>query len=250
MSEEKKNRIMPRGGRKGGTLFPKVDLKQSIEYAKKLVSKTHTAPQPEDIVLVGVFNNKGGIGQVRVSALKQFALLEGDPKGYSASALAKSIVSAPEGELTPLLRDACLKPKLFKTIYETFVGDKVSKAKIRQQALNQEVHPDSSDECVEKFISSLVFAKLAEVEGDNVTILKNVDQTGFESTAAAEQITLEDENLRNEELSDNPGSASSEGFAQPMRGPSGVQITISLDSTMDTEKLEKQLKLLKRYGAL
>ncbi len=32
----------PKGGRKGGTLFPKLNLKQALEYAEKLVSKTHT----------------------------------------------------------------------------------------------------------------------------------------------------------------------------------------------------------------
>jgi hypothetical protein len=50
MTEEKK-RQMPKGGRKGGRQFPQISLKDAFEYAKRLVSKTHTAPQPEAIIL-------------------------------------------------------------------------------------------------------------------------------------------------------------------------------------------------------
>jgi len=48
MASVSKPQVMPKGGRKGGTQFPRLDLKQAIEFNKKLVSKTHTAPQPAE----------------------------------------------------------------------------------------------------------------------------------------------------------------------------------------------------------
>jgi|SRR5271157_1385490 len=77
-----------KGGRKGGTLFPKIGLKQALEYAMKLVAKTHTGPQPEKTVLPGVFGSSSNPGKVRASALKQFGLLEGGREAYQATPLA------------------------------------------------------------------------------------------------------------------------------------------------------------------
>jgi hypothetical protein len=52
-AEKPNTRRTPKGGRKGGVLFPKLNLKQALEYAKKLVSKTHTGPQAEKTILPG-----------------------------------------------------------------------------------------------------------------------------------------------------------------------------------------------------
>ena len=65
MATESKKRAIPKGGRKGGTTFPHLELKQAIKFNKKLVSKTHTTSQPAKIILKGVFNNSGPVGGVR-----------------------------------------------------------------------------------------------------------------------------------------------------------------------------------------
>src|ERR1035441_1549792 len=94
----------PKGGRKGGTLFPKINLKQSLDYWKKAVSKTHTGPQPEGTILQGVFGNAGPAGRVRASALKQYGLLEGTVEAYKSTKLARDIDAAPDEDRPPLLR--------------------------------------------------------------------------------------------------------------------------------------------------
>jgi hypothetical protein len=167
MATEGKKKAFAKGGRKGGSQFPRVELKQAIEFTKRLVSKTHTGPQPEKIVLPGVFNNAGSVGRIRASALKQYDLLVGSPQAYEASQLAKKIDAAPKEDLSNLYPKACLNPKLFKTLYETFQGDSVSRAKIRQQAANLQVHPDSLDECVDLFTKSVVFAGLGVTTEQN-----------------------------------------------------------------------------------
>ena len=88
----KPQKAMPKGGRKGGAVFPRIGLVDALAYAKKLVSKTHSGPQQTDIIHSGVVGAKSGVGNVRISALKQYGLLTGDTKtGFSASELAKKM---------------------------------------------------------------------------------------------------------------------------------------------------------------
>lgn len=119
---------MPKGGRKGGAIFPRIALKDALVYARKLVSKTHTSPQPRDVIYSGVVGSKTGTGNIRISALKQYGFLIGDNKSnYSAGDLAKQISAAPDEELIQLYRLAALKPMIFKKLFDTFHGDRVTK---------------------------------------------------------------------------------------------------------------------------
>src|SRR5690242_12062049 len=129
-------------GRKGGTIFPRLPLETALKYSKKLVSKTAIGAQPELTILAGVFNNSGGKGKIRLSALKQFGLLEGTVTGYKATQLAKDIEAAPdETAKRALLRRAILSPKVYREIFNTYHGDLASRAQIRSRALALDVHP-------------------------------------------------------------------------------------------------------------
>lgn len=259
MSDEIK-RQMPKGGRKGGRQFPQINLKDAIEYAKRLVSKTHTGPQPEAIILKGVFDASGGMGGVRASAMKQYGLMDGKSDGYKASELAKKIVNAPAEEQPPLLRRALLKPAVFSTLYETFKGDKATSAKVRQQAASHEVHPDNLDKCVNLFLESAEFAGVGQRDADGITL----SVTPVDESANASVNNGTDDNP-NESLPDDSAS-SAESLKQPpalkppadpgvsaerpASGRAVIQVNIDLDSSLDTDKLEKQLALLRKYGAI
>ena len=121
-----------------------------------------------------------GVDPRTAGKLLKNGLLELDDKGYRATQLAKDIGAAPADEKVPLLRKACVAPAPFKTLYETFQGDEVTKPRIRQQALNLNMHPESVDTCVDLFVSSLETAKLATVDGDKIRIVpaSAVDQFG------------------------------------------------------------------------
>lgn len=250
MSNETKKKAVPRGGRKGGTQFPRVELKQAIEFAKKLVSKTHTGPQPESIILKGVFNNSGPIGKVRAATMKQYGLLKGSPKAYEASTLAKQISAAPPNEISQLCQQVCLSPKLFKTLYDTFHSDTVSKAKIRQQAANLEVHPESLDDCVSIFVKSAVYASLAREDGDNVGFTTAKGSVALDEKArqkkddadSAKETT--EEKMHRDEESLNPNNS------LRLHGRTKAQVEIKIDPSMDPEKLEKLLGVLKKYGQI
>ena len=127
------------------------------------------------------------------------------------------------------------------------------KAKIRQQALNLNVHPDAVDSCVDFFVGSLETAKLATVDDDKVTIVAvpvgqaesvpngaDLGQSSQPPGGAAEP--TDDGMSGTEGLPDSPN-----GGARPR---AAIQINVTLDSSLDTDKLEKQLKLLRQYGAI
>lgn len=252
----------PKGGRKGGALFPKINLQKALEYGKKLVAKTHVAPQPEDEILPGVFGNSGPDGKVRASALKQFGLMQGDAKAYQASQLAKDIDASLTEERPALLQRAVLASKVFDKIFDTFHGDTVSKAQIAKRAKELGVHPESADECAQLFIDSAVTAVLGTLSGENISLInsRSVAATSTESLAGqgAEQLEehaeetekQEAEAAEVEEGSVAKNSLDTQQRAQPTAPKSAVTVNLAVDSSSDPDKLEKQLKLLKQYGLL
>jgi len=269
----KKARQMPKGGRKGGSVFPRLPLNDAVTYALKLVNKTHTARQPNDVILSGVIGVKGGIGAVRLSALKQYGFLEGDSKkNFSADDLAKKIAAAPPEELVPLYRKAMLKPTVFKKLFDTFHGDVVSKAKLKQRAADLNVHPEETATCVDLYVSGMTMAELVTVEGDQVKHLALSDAAVVPDTGAVDETEPETtyEELGVEESSEaqdsdnegvgvtangvNEGEKIANTRAHKGTGPSGPRavfnVNVTLDSSLDIEKLQKQLELLKRFGAI
>ena len=258
---EKHSKKPPKGGRKGGTLFPKVKLQQAAEYAKKLVSKTHTGPLPEKTILPGVFGNAGSSGKVRASALKQYGLLEGQAEEYKATQLAKDLDAAPDDDArTPLLQRALLSSKTFLEIFQAFQGDTVSKAKIVQRAKGLKVHPDSADECADIFIDSAVTAKLSSnASGDSITLI----HASGASSPEKDYVGVPEPGEEHEEEPVNGGEADPEENQQSDAPPGQgrgqrthakakaiVNLTLTVDSSSDPDKLEKQLKLLKHFGML
>ncbi len=238
----------PKGGRKGGTRYPKINLEKAVEYAKRLVSKTHSTAQPADVVKPGVFDSNTWLGDLRLSGTKQYGFLAGDSKGYTATQLAKDVNAATDDELHAQLKTACLKPKIFETLYNTFHNETVSLAKLKQQALNIGVHPDSGEECIEIFVDSVVYAGLGgRTDSDKINIVSSelLQQKPQSNEEEDEEVESQADDTINETTD----------FSQQIKstkktGASNINVNIDIDPSMDPEKLEKLLKLLKGYGAI
>lgn len=257
-------RKMPKGGRKGGAQFPRSPLADALKWAAKLVAKTHANAMARDAVFAGVVGAKGGNGNVRISTLKQYGYLEGKPEAYTASALAKKTIAAPADEVIPLYRQAALKPAVFKALFHTFQADTVTRAKLRQRAADLNVHPEETDGCVENYLSTMKTAKLVEIDGEGVihTSLKdhpsspgspeggeaegedsNGEKTGDSSVDEAAPSTDGDDGAASEDV-----EATKRSRAPGARAVFNVNVT--LDSSLDIEKLHRQLELLKKFGAI
>lgn len=257
MAEDKKS--PPRsGGAKGGARYPRTDLKKAVAYAKRLVGKTHTGPQPENIVLPGVFDSAADAGRIRASSLKQYDLMEGTAKGYFASDLAKDIAASPEDEVMPLLQQAIFKASVFKQMYDTYQGDDTTRAKLKQKALALSVHLEVADNCVETFLTSCEYAGLARIDGDAIHLVSSQEiQQGKLPDAL-------DENP-SDRLSDNSDEDGSESKPEKQSVPilkndagrpaaaairAGVTVNFDITSSLDTDKLRVQLELLRKFGVI
>lgn len=259
-SEKKAKNKPPKGGRKGGTLYPKIALKEALEYGEKLVTKTHTGAQPAAIILPGVFGSAADAGKIRASALKQFGLLAGDAKAYRATELAKKIVAATQEERTENVRIAFLNPKLFKQIFDTFHGDTITKSKIKQRALGLNVHPESADECVELFVDSAITAGLATVNGDSVVLASAGTIAPAEAPSGGGDSRGPDPEIEGAERADadadektvgaKNGSIAESAGATARTNKAGVTVNLNVDSSSDPDKLQKQLELLRRFGVI
>jgi hypothetical protein len=259
-TEKSATRKPPKGGRRGGTLFPKINLKQALDYSKKVVSKTHTGPQSEQTILPGVFDNAGPTGKVRASALKQYGLLEGAAEAYRATQLARDIDAAPDEDRPPLLQQAFLNSKLFSQMFETFNGDTVSKAKIEQRAKGLGVHPESAGECSQLFIDSAVTASLGTLSGDSISLVRRLLVSPLGDPAASDDSQDGIKGQKKEDPGDERvvasassdkggGETGSEKSVNQGTKP-GVTLSLTVDPSSDPDKLEKQLKLLRQYGMI
>lgn len=142
---------------------------------------------------------------------------------------------------------------------------------MKQRAAALNVHPEETANCVEIYIAGMTAAKLVTVEGDLVTHVASrgaavvVDQSPTDEspsgTEEKEPNTEESTEIKNHdsEQSDVPPSGSGDGEkftkAAPQdtdsSGPRAVfNVNVTLDSSLDIEKLQKQLELLKRFGAI
>lgn len=232
----------------GGANFPRLDLSVAIEYSKKLAVKTHTGPQARKIILPGVFGSVHDRGIKRATSLKQFGLMKGEDE-FEATEESKIIYAAPENEATDIIRKVCLTPPIFESLYKTFSGDTVTRAKIRQQASQLKVHPESLDECVSHFINSLEYAKLATTNGDDVSIIAFSNVPPQENKKQEE---AEGEKGKQEEAPpvDNKPKDVEANLDVIPRGQPKSNIDIKIDPAMDPEKLEKLLAVLRKYGQI
>lgn len=209
----------------------------------------------------GVFGSLSTPGKVKASALIQFGLLEGDTDAYQATQLAKDVIAAPKDERQELLVRAFENVRVFKLLYETFRNDTISKSKIRQQVLAAKVHLDNADDCVELFTKSLLDAGLGTENGDSVTVLSGpVPKTkivvGDEALEESSQNFEEAEDAEDSEANSIDSSVATDGTEQMHRqqearsGKAAVTVNFNVDSSLDTDKLQKQLALLKRFGVI
>jgi hypothetical protein len=247
-------RKMPKGGRKGGATFPRYSLNDALKWSKKLVFKTHLGPQPQGVIHSGVVGAKNSVGNVRISALRHYGLLTGDAKGYVASELAKRTNAAPTDEAQALHREAVLSAKLFKELFNTFQGDSVTKQKLRQRAADLNVHPEQTDTCIDIYVSSMSTAGLLNAEGEKISHVSSAVEGTEGDEPLADPSDVEQPAEPHAENSEVQSADQDTELPQPRssaRSPRAVfNVNVTLDSSLDIEKLSKQLELLRRFGAI
>ena len=103
--------------------YPSVGLPEAIDLARQLWSKEKRAAIPQDVA-ARAWGCKGinGLVRMKLSSLKKYGLLEGrGTDGVRLTDAAMHLVQYPPDspEYRDVLRDAALKPDLFREVYET-----------------------------------------------------------------------------------------------------------------------------------
>ena len=165
---------------------------------------------------------------------------------------------------TSSIARSLLSAKVFQELYNTFQGDQTSKAKIRGRAIQLGVHPDAAESCTEMFVSSLITAGLASVEADGMRLIPatqldvqvpervsngpedDIGEDGAPSSGAEPRSAEAEEPAKAEQTR----TQNENGAVPRPRTAADVTINLSVDSSMDFEKLEKHLALLRRYSLI
>lgn len=246
-------------GKKGGTQFPRYSLEHLYPFLNSLASKTHTNTITLEQLCAGVFGvgANSPAGKIKLSALKQFGLLAGDYKKLKSSELTTKITISDGSELKYYLQQAFQKVAIFVNSLNTFQNSKIDKLKIGQYAVSTlKVHPDMKENFVSVLIDSAKIAGLCTLDGNNVTFtsfLKSADD-GTEEQVFSENTAEEQDNREVLESTVEPESpmSPSQQISNTKRSGqlSNINVNIDVDPSMDPDKLEKLLKLLKSYGAI
>lgn len=248
MGTDKKAR--PKGGRKGGTSFPRYGLDALLDNVESLLKKVHTGPITIQQLSSGVFKlgASSGAGKTRFAAMKRFGLATGEYNKITATNLCREIGSKTGDERLLYLQQALFNVKPFKGAFHAFTGDTIPKEKIAEYAFNPlKVHPENKQAFAEVFCSSAVAAGLATVDGNMVSLvpsqairLPTAEPTEAEEIGAAELQAEETKELEKER----------ELARRTLQAKGAPNISIAIDSSLDPEKLAKQLEVLKRYGLI
>lgn len=261
MKKDNSENFEGKRGKKGGISFPRYSLKHLIPFLKIIVSKTHINTIDLAQINAGVFavGAKSTYGKVKCSALKQFGLLEGDYTKFKATELCSKITNSDGGEQTLLIQSAFKNVKIFVNALNTFQNSKTEKIKIGQYAVSSlKVHPDMKEDFANVFVESAEIAGLCAIEGNSITFKNFQTNTSNAKLVEMEEINddgINDNNLNNKDgevksIPENQATAIQTNSTIRQGQVSNINVNIDVDPSMDPEKLEKLLKLLKTYGAI
>jgi len=247
-------------GKKGGTRFPRYSLKHLAALLDSFLGKTHTSTITIEQLNAGVFNMGANSpkGKTKFSALKQFGLADGAYKKINSTELCSNIAMSDGEARTIHLQTALKKVKPFEDALKTFQNSTTEKTKIGQYAVSTlKVHPDLRDDFVKIFIESCEEASLCNVDGQSISFEQNPDSNnGIEEEFVDDNENPESQQSEDnqEEQNDQPNEQNnqqtSQTYSTKKQGNSNINVNIDVDPSMDPEKLEKLLKLLKGYGAI
>jgi hypothetical protein len=160
-----------RGRRERSTRYPGVPLADCVELAKFIESRGLDGVKSADIATsLGYKNIKTNTFSARLSAARQFGLLNLVNEGYSLTPLAKSILHPLDlDDLPKFYRQALLQPPIYAELIERLADKKVPEIGILGNILyhNHHIIATAKEAAAEAFVAS---AKFAGTLGDDMIL--------------------------------------------------------------------------------
>ena len=161
--DESKSHPSPaRPKRERSTRYPGVDLAESLKLCESIELLGVDGLTSADIATaLGYKNIKTNTFSARLSAARQFGLLNLSGEGYGLTTLARTILHPVDpDELPRLYRQALLKPPLYAELAERLGGRKIPEAGILGNVLyhHHQIIASAKQAAAEAFIASARFA--------------------------------------------------------------------------------------------
>lgn len=158
----------PRPRRERSTRYPGVTLAESLKFCESIQNLGVDGLSSAEIATaLGHRNIKTNTFSSRLSAARQFGLLQLTGDGYALTPLARSILHPVDpAELPALYRQALLKPPLYAELAERLGGKKVPEPTILGNVLyhHHDIIATAKQAAAEAFLES---ARFAEALGDD-----------------------------------------------------------------------------------
>lgn len=152
--------------------YPALALKEAIEKAKQLYDEIHHHPAPVEVInQTWGYKPDGSTGPLYLAALRRYGLVEEtegtDAKQFKITDSARKIFLSPPDEdiARPLIKEAALKPKIFRELWTQYHGEIPSDPMLRYHlATEKNFNKDAVDNFIRIFRDTIAFAKL--IPGD------------------------------------------------------------------------------------
>jgi hypothetical protein len=153
----------PRPRRERSTRYPGVNLAESLKFAESIDALgVDGMSAPAIAAALGYKNIKTNTFSARLSAARQFGLLNLTEDGYALSPLARAILHPVDPvELPRLHRQALVKPPLYADLADRLAGKRVPEATILGNILyhNHQIIASAKQPAAEAFLESARFAR-------------------------------------------------------------------------------------------
>jgi len=236
LSQEGKHK----GGRKGGKTYPRYSLEELDKYIERVSSKASTKPLDHKSFCAGVFDIKHNpVCKTKISALKQFGLIEEKGNELLATQLCKQVGFRPKEERAPYYAEAFKKVDLFVLAAGTYGGKKATLAQLGTYAVETlGIHFDNKEGFATKLIDSAKIAGLCH-EQDDGYVFSSIDSSETQEREA-------------EGTTEGGVQAPAKPPEQKTESRTGgrVNIELKIDSTVSPEQLEKYLQKLRDFGLI
>ncbi|HEY3397181.1 MAG TPA: hypothetical protein VGM19_05910 [Armatimonadota bacterium] len=227
-------------GRTPGANFPRRTLEEALGYVEGVLNAAGNGTLDEKRLATAVFKLKGvsTLSQVKLAALRQYGLLTGKNAALRPSKLCRELALAEGDKRLLLLQDAFLSCAPFKKLYMNYVKSTPTITNMAIYASTElHINPGKKQEFMDVFVAGLSLAGLGRSDGEQVEVLEAA------GPAQPDEIAVESED---EDVISGDGEAPATLKTTP--GRSGPVIEIKIDPTLDPDKLEKQLAVLRRFG--
>ncbi len=151
-----------------GAAYPSIGLKEAVAKLRQVYDKVGKGPSSKESYVQGLgYASISGASNRTFAALVHYGLLEKSGGDYRISSLGMKIIfpSPDETETEQqLLRRAALASRLFRAIYDKYVGEKLPTLLANALIHDFQVYDKSAKEAAQNFQQSLEYAGLIDEE--------------------------------------------------------------------------------------